>query len=208
MKPFLIAIAALCSVLCVDAQEKAMLTKDETVNYLNKKLAEALNHKRAKQFVLGNKMSLAGCELKYAKKHANKINYNTYLTYTYDNARSGEFTDVFYPNHIKEIIDAGSSVGESCGTIKVVLISAASKKHTLQKSFVQHTEKVRKYDNYQTWYEDRYYYTFDTDEETNTSESIVYLWYLNSDPTNFSKIKKALEHLSALCKAEDDPFGE
>ena len=43
--------------------------------------------------------------------------------------------------------------------------------------------------------------------ENNFTENYVNFTFLQADDTNFNKIKKALLHLQALLKAEDDPFG-
>jgi hypothetical protein len=45
-----------------------------------------------------------------------------------------------------------------------------------------------------------------TDARSTNSNNTIYLAYLQADPTNFNKIKKALEYLRDLAKAEDDPF--
>ncbi|MBG7610790.1 hypothetical protein IU405_00825, partial [Polaribacter sp. BAL334] len=105
---------------------------------------------------------------------------------------------------------------ENCGRIKIVLTSNSSKKKEIQKAYILKTEKVKIKHNYyeqqQTGqyfhFESRNYYSFEEEENNSTVVTEIFLYYLKSDPTNFNKIKKALEHLRNLCKAEDDPFGE
>ena len=79
------------------------------------------------------------------------------------------------------------------GLIKVTLISKVAIEN--QKAF-----------NYKQTTSDGDCSDYGLNDEKELIVDVIYIPFLNGDPSNFSKLKKALEHLSQLYKAENHPF--
>lgn len=200
-KQLLIYLLALCSVSSF-AQEKTALTKEETINYLSKKAGEVINNKRTAsdgytRYMLEHTIRLSGENVVvYFKRSSHLESPRNDCSYYYQ-----ENWQTFNPAHIVEIIDESNKSGEVLGAVKIKLISK-----TGNSKFEIVTRKGNGYPQASALYCDCC--------QSNYQPSIVnpteyiYITYLSSDPSNFNKIKKALEHLRDLYKAEDDPFGE
>jgi hypothetical protein len=206
------------------AQSKATLTKEETVNYINKKQAEVIGHYRTvkdggQQFryyywntstkLSGNDVVISTTRSPYQEKQYGKSFWESGVGSLYEfpcNYYVDYHDNTFNPMHIKSIeLDASNVYGEPVGLVKITLKSNTGKSSIMRegsKSKVVNTESNNygKCCNRSAYLEQTY-----NNKETT---SVIYLTFLQSDDTNFSKIKKALEHLRDLYKAEDDPFGE
>lgn len=201
MKKQFILILLLASSFLLYAQEKATLTKEETANYINKKMKEVgsqwiTENTGAREFITGISVSIKDCDLEIRDMRKNKVPDQKINCGDWDKT-----TDyILNPAHIDEISEYELSASQSLGYLKIRLISSTGKIHKLQTQVVLVTNPQR-YDYNRCNY---------SKEIENSRESckFVYIPFLKSDPTNFNKLKKALEHLKALCKAEDDPFGE
>ena len=107
--------------------------------------------------------------------------YNTTLSLKFCFSSATSFTCYKYsfnPAYIKEITQEANSGTSATGWVKV---------RVANKSAVE--EKIY------------------TNPDTKSSVDLVWIPYLVADGSNFEKIKKALLHMQALLKAEDDPFG-
>lgn len=212
MKKTLLLLSLLGTSLACFAQGGTSLTKDETINYLNKKAKEVIGHYRtieyddktgsSKNYYFNNSVSKSGDNLLFEQARRNyrdgAIDYayypEDYIEQTHEN--------LFNPIHILSIEKASNFVaGEPIGTIKITL------KSTTAQLTVKSFSPTKRVTNTQ---HKHYWKTYDLEESVarryNNSTNVVYLSYLQSDDTNFNKIKKALEHLRDLYKAEDDPF--
>ncbi|WP_448697575.1 hypothetical protein ACFGVR_12780 [Mucilaginibacter sp. AW1-3] len=175
-------LICLLSVVTMGASaQNAALTKDETISYINKKVVEATDH--AIQFT---NMSLTIIDASFSK--ASKEGY---ITLTYKRIGDSQWQDdyrtvVFNPAHIVNIVAEGDEVRTTSPVSNVVL--------KLVGKTASYTRRVRNHG--------AYYWQSPTEE----SLSSINVPFLQSDPTNFGKLKKALEYLKTLCKAEDDPF--
>lgn len=171
-------------------QDKAMLTKEETVNYINKKIKEAVSLPCGECYsgavYTQNNISLSDSKIEIAKE----ISYSPG-----DCGRSYHriSTEVlkFNPVHITDIKDGPSSKG----AVGYLIVSV-----------IPQTSAVNSYDGHCSPKPTNFTYWEETRKNSQPTELFIY--YLKSDPANFSKLKKAFEHLKSLSKAEDDPFGE
>jgi hypothetical protein len=171
------------SVLNVCAfSQNAALTKDETISYINKKVAEATDHA----------IQLKTMSLTIADASFSKASKEGYVTLTYKRIGDTQWQDdyrtvVFNPAHIVSIVAEGDEV-RTTSPVSNVIIKLVGKTASYNRRTRNHGES---------------YWGSSTDE----SLSSVNIPFLQSDPANFGKLKKALEYLKTLCKAEDDPFG-
>lgn len=200
-KKLLICILALCCAYSF-AQEKATLTKEETINYLSKKAGEVVNNKRTAsdgytRYMLRHNVSLSAESVVIYFKRSSHLQkaYNDCSYYYQENWQT------FNPAHIIDITNEPSKNGEVLGVVTIKLISKTgnTKFEVVGSGPNRYFQDSARYCN---CCEDKYEPTV-----VNPTE-YIYFSYLSSDPTNFNKIKKALEHLKNLYKAEDDPFGE
>jgi hypothetical protein len=209
-KTFFICLLAL-NTLLVSGQEKAMLTKEETVNYLKKKLFESNNLKNKDNFYLESySLRISDCDLSISYSNVSQlggrptgsVNHNyKYYDSNYD----------FNPMQIEDIgIDDASSTAD-VGLIYITLKAKTGKKKVNTGKYEEKKNPYYQGSPYQDangkWWDETYFKFIDTEGESVTVGTI-YIPFLKSDPLNFNKIKKALEHLRDLCSAEDDPFGE
>lgn len=200
--------------LTLFSQEKAALTKQETVNYLNKKIKEISGN-----YMNGKQNSLN--EYYNSDQSVESSNDNFYITYNYCNYKNRNGTTIKYymnyesqffdcdffildleykfnPAHIKDIkMSENSLEGSPVGYIIIQLIGKTVTRTD------KRTTPQRKADRPASL---GYCWGFGT-TNANTTVDYIKFPFLQSDPTNFNKIKKALEYLRDLCKAEDDPFG-
>lgn len=191
----IITILAVCVSIATSFAQGATLTKEETVNYINKKLAECDGHKKTvadgsrTPTIKSLRISLSDAglvtgtmEREDMNKAADCPRYKLYNYYKFNLL------------HITSIeLDKNYNENEAVGTIKINLLPRTG--HVTMTTEAYSRVLVGRCTD---WKE------FDRKEET---VSQVYIYYLKGDPTNFNKIKKALEYLRDLAKAEDDPFG-
>lgn len=200
--------------------QSASLTKEETVKYIEKKMKESEGHYRT--------IDLSGFKkLFYYLNNStiSLINGNVVISYsqsTYPNTpREVPVTSItggsryaipcdyaireykmsFNPAHIIKIEKAPnySSQIEPVGGVLITLLG-------------QTANRTYNYAIPSTSFEDEYYtkrcQNFKYQPEIKESVNQVFIPYLQSDPTNYDKIFKALNYLRDLYKAEDDPFGQ
>jgi hypothetical protein len=193
------------------AQQKALLTKEETINYINKKIADCLKLKDKDKYYLEYfSLKITDCNIKVYYSYVtelgglptNESRYN-YKEYNYDAS--------FNPMQIIAI-----DVNDASSTADVGGMILTFKAKTAKKSIVtgKYVEKKNPYyqgspyqDRNGKWW-DETYKKYEKEEGTLVATDFITIPYLKSDPDSFTKIKKALEHLRDLCKAEDDPFGQ
>ena len=182
------------------AQEKAALTKEETVNYLNKKLKECIGHYRQtpvtgeddRIFYYHNvSFTLSGSTLKLYMKYSNYKEGTGTKECDYFLI---DWTVEFNPIHITQITEKSNTKNSPVGGIDVKFIS----KIAVEES--DYYQRNVNNDNGRC-------FGLALAKETHYSVDTTDLGFLQADPSNFNKIKKALEHLRDLSKAEDDPFG-
>lgn len=194
-KTLLICILALLNV-SLFAQDKATLTKDETVNYLERKIKEIVGHYRKpdgsneRLYFKNTSVSYRDNLLTISTTRKNLLEDNKNCRYV-----ERENTVSFNPKDIIEIKFEGKNESEPVGIIKVIFTSQVCKE-------IWDAYAYKMQNNYGTCYDWR-----KTDHQEFSKKEIL-IPFLASDSTNFTKFKKALEHLRDLCKAEDDPFGE
>jgi hypothetical protein len=200
MKKQVLIVLLVISSLSLFAQDKVALTKEETVNYINKKMIEVCSQwvtdrSNSREYISEAYVSITkDCNLYFSNKRANKSSDFTCGDWT------KERKYIFNPAHIVDITDEELPTNQALGFIKVKLISLTGKLQTEHKMVVRITNP-----RHEQYNQCNYNKVID---DTSESCQFVYIPYLKSDPTNFNKIKKAFEHLKDLCKSEDDPFGE
>lgn len=182
--------------LSLNAQDKATLTKEETVSYINKKVKECEGHYRTpdasafsngvakKMYYRDMSFELSGEKIIVSMMSSNKSANDNSTDYF-----ERYVTQSFNPSQIVSFTDGTTNANEPLGIILIKLKSNSS----VSKQYV-------KYHN------GRSFYYHDPTQTWSSSE--VGFVFLNADPDNYKKIKKALEYLRDLYKAEDDPFGE
>lgn len=203
MKEILFLLLSLIVGRTLLAQEKTALTKEETINYINKKVKECEGHynssmmsddKFMKNYYLKLSLEKSGDKVQYFFSSSTHITEPT----TGDKCDYMSFSNyfTFNPAHIKMINDDKYNIkGEPVGLIEISLISNTC--NAIRATY-EYTKK-NDYGNCYNWAQSA---------NDKTSDEKVYLRYLQSDPSNFNKIRKALEHLKALYIAEDDPFSD
>lgn len=205
------------------AQNSPELSKYETVAYLDKKIKEVLNHYRTTKtdngkiirfYYYDNEISIDydsdNIKVGTIRSEYSPLPKGIYFDYfslrTYGNYRFP--CDFYYartvfnfnPSFISKIeIDESSIPTDPVGLIKITLTSKVC-----TKNFYSHGADYNYADNnYEcgSWL---------VGEDETTLEDIVYMAFLQTDPSNFNKIKKALEHLKKLYteEAEKDPFAD
>lgn len=210
----------------------AGLTKEETVAYINKKLNEAVGHyqtidnddgSKQKMYYWESSVKLTGDNLvvtrtrsKYKPEEINNYKTVSYVSpqniYRIEREKSypcdyAKFTyeTSFNPLHISKIeLYKGSAVGEPAGAISITLKSKTAK----MKIIGQSAKYKLGYDEYSDKYGNGGSCIGLKTEEVTQSGSLTAMNFLLADESNFGKIKRALEYLASLLKAEDDPFGE
>jgi len=178
-----------------------VLTKQETVNYIQKKLNEGVGHKSSYNKLMDADVRINDCSFTYNEVVNNdktKPNYREdYNTYTFN------------------ILHIKSFVSVEDGDLSYLRINLTGKTGLIKSYTKQYNPKFKnqwvndsRYDNggYYDTKLDRY--DFESTSTITRSTDFILIRYLKSDATNFNKLKKAFEHLHDLCKAEDDPFGE
>ncbi|MFN3665596.1 MAG: hypothetical protein ACK4S0_05525 [Sediminibacterium sp.] len=197
------------------SQGKATLTKGETVNYIQKKLNEAFNHKNGLGYaLLESSVSLTDCSIKYDQHFKNKYDKPS-SSIVYSDTDYEEFFEhtVFNLTQITKIEDK-STAGGTLGKMRIYFVgkTAVNKfesKSYNQKKTVKRVQTGRDYYGNPVWgNQTEYYYEFESNGLETETLDYRDIYFLKADPTNYDKLRKAFEHLRDLCKAEDDPFGK
>ena len=193
-------------------QEKVPLTKQETVNYLNKKMNEANSHYRSdtytsgeafKKFYNGNlSFNLSGektiVSYRYSNYSVEPSGINTSgwgWVYPCDYFYS-TYSQTFNPAHIKSF-ELITTPGDPVGLLQIILIS---------KTAIEEYRRTSTQVSIETGTYIGQCRQMKTIDKT-SSLQIIDFPFLQADPDNLTKIKKALLYLRDLCKAEDDPVG-
>lgn len=184
------------NLVTASSQDKASLTKGETINYINKKVKECIGHFRtpvgfnspvyyydAKFKEDGDNVTL---EIESSNYSERKSECDYWVRSTWQ---------TFNPGKIVSITDETINAKDPIGIIILKLNSTTG----ISKNYVQW---------YRTKYTDGTCKNFGNGDGTKTqSIKEVGLIFQHADPENFNKLKKALGYLRDLYKAEDDPFG-
>jgi hypothetical protein len=210
-KTFFICLLALNSLLVL-GQEKAMLTKEETVNYLKKKLSECGNLKSKDNYYVENySLRISDCDLSVYYSNVSQLGGRPTGSSANHSYKQFDYSYGFNP---MQIADIGINDVSSSADVGLIYITLKSKTGKQKINTGKYEEKKNPYyqgspyqDANGKWWEETYFKYVETEGE-NVTVGTIYIPYLKSDPLNFNKIKKALEHLRDLCSAEDDPFGE
>lgn len=236
MKKLLTLIAILCNVTICFAQGAA-LTKEETVNYINKKLGEVLNLKMDNypfnvrktnrgnndDYWKVNSVYITDNHLSYENSdiliHTDQIANTLNKCYQVgeDIYGSKRTTIHFNPRHVTKI-EVVSDNEEKIGTLRIDFIPNTVKWDNHKYEFNIMTQRdVKEYTGMKDFfgnpiYRDAYAWDYKCDntyKSTNTPKGdAVFIYFLKSEPSNANKLVKAFNHLIDLHKAEDDPFGD
>lgn len=192
------------------AQDKATLTKAETVNYLQKKLNEGIGHKQKDSELKNVSISISECKITVTRTTKNSGEDLGYNTTTYSSYKTYSSVYTFDPRLISSVTETSPE----SGSLKWLTIKLKSKSGTYGYWNEYYASRQKK-----TWagfgYGDgggnytysTYYEKVDNRDNKVESTDSIDLLFLGSDTSNFNKLKKAFEHLRDLCSAEDDPFG-
>ncbi|MBS4043788.1 MAG: hypothetical protein KGZ59_08225 [Chitinophagaceae bacterium] len=188
------------------------LTKQETINYINKKLNEVLERKVGTDYLTLNKIELMNDGF---IKHSDKIESSLKGCDSYSSASySGKRTEIiFKPNHITKI-DTLNSNTSGLGTLVIRFLPNTVKWEITNYSKSVKPRYKRKFSHYDFWGNAQYTEDYVGDDidcnstiNRNITTNAVSIYYLSADPANANRLMKAFKHLIALYKAEDDPFG-
>lgn len=203
--------------LTLFSQDKASLTKEETVNYLSKKLNEIEDyssltngktyyHRKSEVTLAKDNLKISYTQSNYKQRPEGRLvtvnDRNKYKIpmriYPCDYLVE-DITQEFNPAYIVSV-ELGNK-DPNTATVGFIQITLKSKtaKYLIERSKTSYTISGGNNDGECGDFEMVY---------SNTNlYSVVNFPYLKADDTNFNKIKKALEYLRDLYKAEDDPFG-
>jgi carboxypeptidase C (cathepsin A) len=216
MKSFKLFIFLMLYTIAMFAQDRAALTKEETVNYINKKLAEVIksgayeNDKSQQWYCWKQTSALAGTDLtithsvnndrdeefgSYFKRTGFTSNGRAYEKRHYSCDYSKFNTEIkFNPAYIKSFeIHPNNNETTGVGRILITLSSKTAKISS---------EEVYTYDEEGQWC-----LSMEKRKPVTSVTAEFEIYFLQADNTNFNKLKKAFEHLRDLVKAEEDPFG-
>lgn len=180
MKKQLLICLLTCYSFSTIAQDKAMLTKEETVNYLDKKMKDIITFKS--RFDIGSFTD--------ASVISTNSKIQVLFSSNYADGYRTETTITLDPSKIISIEE-----GTTSSDIDLLIINVTPNTCKYVKFVTQSDPQPN---NYNYW----------SKNTTTLQPSKIEIPYLKYDGTNFNKFKKALEHLRDLCKAEEDPFGE
>ncbi|MFD0751294.1 hypothetical protein ACFQZS_14180 [Mucilaginibacter calamicampi] len=177
----LIFLFLLFVTISAKAQDKATLTKDETISYINRKVKEIDGLSYHYINTLGERLSKT-CN---AASFALKYDTNDKLLLKYNEA---------YPNTTLELRYLYEFKATYIKSIELMPPVVSSDQLGFLKIQLSNESAL-------------YSIRYDGGSRGEGNTSVIELPFLISDTSNFSKLKKALEHLQALYKSEDDPFG-
>jgi len=192
------------------AQDKATLTKAETVNYIQKKLNEGIGHKQKDSELKDISIMISECKVTITRKTKNNGEDLGYSTNTFSTYKAYNSVYTFDP---RLIIDITETSPES-GSLKWLTLKLKGKSGTYEYWNDYYASRQNKTwagfgygDGGGNWNYSTYYVKVDNRDNKLESADTIDLLFLGSDITNYNKLKKAFEHLRDLCSAEDDPFG-
>lgn len=193
----------------------AGLTKEETVNYINKKIKEVIGYKSvwrnstSSAYILENNLKYHG-EGKYSfNEYWSNGKTKTIKDYEWkreDKMGEGgydgsELERSFNAAYITSVTDYGEDPdNKSIGRIKISFSSDAVKL-----TRTDYTQTIKEHNNNENMDYNWYYRDYTTNSSTKY-ESYIILHYPKIDAEDGKKLMKALKYLVDLEKAEDDPF--
>jgi len=232
MKKVLLFFALTLTSVSLFAQDKASLTKDETINYINKKLQETLeiefnydfdviyknyperlSFKQKKMYIINNSIRLnSNGTITHTDKIASSLS-SCYQENYYYGSKKCEVR--FNPIHITKV-DTVSTSDSRIGQLKITFLANTEKWEKHKYEYKMHTDKTKKVFSHYDFFGNAVYYdetntTYSCDDSwssTDVPKGDLVIYYFKSDPENGKKLIKAFSHLIDLYKAEDDPFGE
>lgn len=192
-------------IFCYQLSYGQSLTESETAKYIQKKMDEALNHVNHLNYrLIKSKISIYNCSFEYTHQFTNNgANYSLI-----------EFNETiaFNPKHIIKIENKSASIG-TIGTLRLFLVG----KTAINKSYKTSYEEKSKVERVRIGsdrfghptFADQYkpYYRWEPNNHVTKSLDYVDIYFMQTDPMNYDKLRKAFEHLKTLCNLEDDPFG-
>ncbi len=195
MKPIFIALWMIIPFTAVVAQDKASLTKDETISYLNRMLNKAVGFKCIN---VGAGTPTASIETVSFSENGDDICYTYRVGAWYNRGLSdcsagcgGNYTIsyIFNPAYITDVQYLSNSGGDPVRALRVVF---------------RNQNLVR-----EKWTEHGLTPLNSRDKVTleRTTGTATFYFFL-SEMADFEKMKKAILYLRDLYKAEEDPFGE
>ncbi|PLK42650.1 hypothetical protein [Emticicia sp. TH156] len=213
MKKILLTSLSTIYYLSSFAQEKEGPSFSETISYLNEKIEEVKSHFRNDVYSDGSPfkmyypgyLSISGYDAKSFTIQYAFSNYPVRL-YTNEEVRDAQgrfkyWKEIFDCDYLRVLrnykfnpaliksIEFSSKPGDPVGVIKIYLIDKVA-----TFTYTRSTVKLDK-DGECSVYSD--------ENDVTTSESYVEFPFLQSDPDNFNRIKKALEHLKKISKGKD-----
>lgn len=175
-------ILALCAVSAFS--QNAELTKQETINYIDKLLQKTIgleyNDGSTVDDISFEATSSGRLRFSYKASGENRYTYNAY-----DSPSWGSYTQCAYRSYEFDPLYVKSISLKSYGHRTVRYCSISFVKKELVREKISGGPSCR---------------------EQLVNE--VLLFFIMVEQKDFEKLKKALEHLVSLYKAEDDPFGE
>lgn len=201
----------------------ASLTKEETVNYINKKLKEVVGHymtlsengdtgSRLWHYRFNRLTISSDNKVKYERMRSNysenqgTVKYVLGRRYTVYPKDYYEIDHIysFSPENIISIEEAPLEGGRKASDpVSNMMIILSENTGLMERGVGAVTNHFT--DDYNDYYTNFERKLTNPDQKTT---SRVYISYLKGDGSNFNKIKKALEYLKSLVAAEDDPFGD
>lgn len=213
------------------SQEKALLTKEETVNYINKKLEEThrilfeykfeiiTQYRPSKESFTTDHMHIMSNVFRYDQD--GYISHRLQLANMKESCASTDFSfgskssEVrFKPNHITKVEEIQTH-DQKVGALRLTFLPNTDKWEKDELWYKIKEEKPKRvYSHTDIWGNAQYVTRFDvarncekrTAEHSPKGELIVY--FFKSDPENSRRLQRAFQHLIDLYKAEDDPFGD
>lgn len=196
MKTKIYLFIAVIAFLSVSASaQKEMLTKQETINYIDKKIKESEGlwyySPSFKKNLVQETITFSGNgdgTVKIDSTRSTKMEANC--------KESTSVTFRFKPETIASV-ELESPDTSSRGTIIIKLIGKTARVTTNLYGPAQINSETGECLNYRSR----------TGSDSGSTVDNVWVSFLITDPTNFDKLRKAFMHLRDLAKAEDDPFG-
>jgi hypothetical protein len=176
--------------------QDAMPTKEETVNYLNKKSQEIVDHYHT--YIDG---------IDWGRVQYSKISFSLKgdkVELKYEGKGSRIPNDCTLPLR-SEIV--GSYQFNPAHLSRIVTIKAQKPNEPIQMLRLYFSAKTVRSSGYAAGSDGCGGSSYSNQDRLVTSRDALEFPFFANDPTNLSKIQKALLHLRDLAKAEDDPFG-
>jgi hypothetical protein len=176
--------------------QDAMPTKEETVNYLNKKSQEILDHYHT--YIDG---------IDWGRVQYSKISFSLKgdkVELKYEGSGSKDEKDCNTPLR-SEIV--GSYQFNPAHLSRMLVVRAEKPNEPVRRLRVYFSAKTVRSSGYAVGRNGCGGSSYSNPDRLVSSRDELELPFFANDPTNLAKIQKALLHLRDLAKAEDDPFG-